>query len=324
LMTFDYEIFLNNSGTLDSCILRPVDKLIDYSIKNGAVGTYFIDVLYYMRLAENKETTQEARLLKDQLQRLIQAGNRVELHLHPQWLDAKRNGNAWEFPTLRYYRLHELPGQKITDLFVSGVELLESVAREVDSNYKVKAFRAGGWCIQPFEKLKEGFIKSGIVIDSTVMSGLRQSGDTHNYDFLSAPDLPVYRFTDDPTVGKDNGLFFEVPITSFRRSVANKIAGKVIKYLHKGDYEISGDGSGIPSDDSSLRRLFLTRVACTLDDVVPSQFADSIKRIDKTLVTVMSHPKLLSHSSLAALDTLIADGYSFITIDKAILIPDLV
>jgi hypothetical protein len=318
ILTFDYEIFLNNSGTLENCILRPVDKLIDYSRKHKAVGTYFVDVLYLMRLMENKSTADEASLLKDQLHRLIQAGNRVELHLHPQWLDAQRVGNMWEFSSLKHYSLHSLPEDKITDLFVTGVGLLEDIAREVDSTYKVVAFRAGGWCIQPFAKLKQGFLKSGIKIDSTVMRGLRSSDPSRFFDFTNAPDLHKYRFSDDPNIAEKDGIFYEIPITSYTRSMTSKVIGKIKKRIDRDSFKISGDGFGIPQGNSSIERLWLTQVACTLDDVIPSEFRNTVKRIDKPLITIISHPKLLSQSSVRALETLLAEDYKFATIDEVI------
>jgi hypothetical protein len=321
LMTFDYETFLSDSGTFKNCILKPVDELIEYSIKYGLRSTYFIDALYYMRLSESKDTAEEARLLKDQLQRLVRTGNRIELHLHPQWLDAKRDGYRWEFPTLRYYRLHDLPRDKIADLFVSGVEILEDAVSEIDPTYKVTAFRAGGWCVQPFEMLEEGFIKSGIRIDSSVMPGMSELNSARYYDFMAAPDLPVYRFKGDPAQADENGPFFEIPITSINRSAINKILGRIVKSTHKEDFSIYGDGSGIPSGKSSLKRLFSTKVACTLDDVVPGQFMASVKNIDKPLITVMSHPKLLSLSSLAALKALLcgsSEKYRFATMNEII------
>jgi hypothetical protein len=301
--------------------LKPVDKLIDISLNSGFKGTYFVDALYYLRLTGQPEAAEEARLLKDQLQRLVQAGNKIELHLHPQWLDAKRKGDRWDFPTLRYYRLHELPVDKITDLFVIGVEILEEAIREVDPTYKVTAFRAGGWCIQPFELLEEGFMKSGIKIDSSVMPGMSELNSARYYDFTTAPDLPVYRFKDNPVQADENGPFFEIPITSVNRSAINKILGRIVKSAHKEDFSIQGDGSGIPSSKSNLERLFSTKVACTLDDVVPGQFIASVKGIDKPLITVMSHPKLLSLSSLAALESLIGSAnekYRFATMDEVI------
>jgi hypothetical protein len=140
------------------------------------------------------------------------------------------------------------------------------------------------------------------------MPGLSETNKTRFYDFSVAPDLAQYRFSDDPAIADENGPFIEVPITSFNRSVINKLTGKAHKSAHKDDFKISGDGSGIPSGKSSLERLLSSKVALTLDDVVPSQFISTIDMIDKPLLTVMSHPKLLSTSSYNALQSLIDDA----------------
>lgn len=63
-------------------------------------------------------------------------------------------------------------------MFVEGTNLLTNIAREVDSEYKIVAFRAGGWAVQPFDKLKKGFQK-------------RESRLTHHLakDFVQAYQL---------------------------------------------------------------------------------------------------------------------------------------
>jgi hypothetical protein len=318
LFTFDYEMFLLRLGTLENCIIKPVDELLKCCDSFGIKSTYFVDALYYMRLLESNETAEEAKLLKDQLQRLVSTGNRIELHLHPQWLDAKRNGKEWEFPTFRYYRLHDLPDEKVTDLFVSCVELLHSTAREVDPVYTVIAFRAGGQCVQPFEKLKQGFIKSGIKVDSTVAKGLKRNDGTHSYDFMDAPDSAIYRFLDDPAIEDKNGPFFEIPISSYIPSFISKITGTVTRLLHKDQFAIFGDGFGIPAHDSALKRLTSLHYPCTLDKIVPSKLTSMVRQIDQPIITLMSHPKLLTPFSLTALRRLHSQNHRFLTINEVL------
>ncbi len=314
LLTFDYELFLKKSGTLENCILKPVDKLIEYFDAHNIKGTFFIDVLYYMRLLESSETAEDANRLKCQLQQLIAKGNRIELHLHPQWLDAQRDGREWVFPTLEHYRLHDLPDDKVTDLFISGVELLEGVAREVDADYKVIAFRAGGLCIQPFDKLKDGFIKSGIVVDSTVIKHFKLDEDTHHYDFMKAPDSAFYRFSDDPVRADENGPFYEIPITSYMRGFSDKFIGKAVKRLRREDFKVYGDGAWIAPSISLLKRITPSYGMFTLEEAVPVMLDRRVAEMDKPLINFISHPKALSPVSFDALERLCSREYVFATI----------
>lgn len=310
LLTFDYELFFEKSGTLENSILKPVNDLIDVFDRHGVRATFFIDVLHYIRAMDDARTRDSAKLIKEQLQVLVSKGHRIELHLHPHWLDAKFEDGEWLFPSYRYYRLQNLPEEKITDLFISGVEVLEDIAKEVDPTYKVIAFRAGGWCIQPFDKLKEGFIKSGIKVDSTVARGMKAKTDIHYYDFIEAPRSEFYRFSDDPIQIDDNGLFYEIPITLFDKNLADKVISKITKYLRAQDFRIYGDGAWIGSNigqvdkPSLLKRLASSEEMFSLQDATPAVLARKVNSTGNLLVNVISHPKRLSQISFVAVERL--------------------
>lgn len=53
-------------------------------------------------------------------------------------------------------------------MFVEGCEILHLLARSVEPDYKIVAFRAGGWAVQPFSLLKKAFLSADIRIDSSV------------------------------------------------------------------------------------------------------------------------------------------------------------
>lgn len=312
LLTFDYELFFGNSGTPEKCILEPVNRLQEIFDKYDISATFFIDVLYYLRLLENKVTKETGKIIKHQLQELVSHGHRIELHLHPLWLDAYYQNGQWVFTDYKHYRLQSLPEEKVIDLFVSGAEVLEDAAREVDPTYKVIAFRAGGLCNQPFDKLAKGFIKTGIEIDSSVVYGFRGTSDSHAYDFTGAPDLEFYKFTQDPTVIEGNGLFYQLPVTSYKRNFCEKTARKIKMRFHPEDFRIYGDGTaqGVPV---KLWKKFLpTRETFSLELVVPDVLVKRIEDSGKWLVNFLSHPKFLSPVSFTAIERLYTEGYKFL------------
>jgi len=324
LLTFDYELFFEKSGTLENSILKPVDLVIDFFEKHGIRATFFIDVLYYLRMLEDTRTAENSKLIKEQLQTLVSKGHRIELHLHPHWLDAKYEGGEWVFPTYRYYRLQDLPGEKVTDLFVSGVEVLEGIARDIDPQYKVVAFRAGGWCIQPFEKLKEGFLKSGIQVDSTIAEGMKAETGIHYYDFTEVPQREFYRFSDDPTQIDEGGMFYEIPITSFKKNLSDKVTGKLTKRFRGVDFRIYGDGAWIGSKIGQVKKASLrtklspTYEMFTLEDAIPATLAKKVDEVGNRLVNFISHPKKLSPISFVSLERLCSGKYDFIHISEAL------
>ena len=106
-------------------------------------------------------------LVSDQLKDVIKIGSSVELHLHPQWLQAYKMGDKIGFRSFENYRLHSLNQTDILNLFRKSIELLESITYK-----KVKCFRAGGFCIEPFAQIKNAFEAFQIKYDFSVTPGI--------------------------------------------------------------------------------------------------------------------------------------------------------
>lgn len=321
-LTFDYELFFGKSGTLYNSIIKPTNELIKVFDTFGIKATFFIDVLYYQRLLE--VNIEEAKSIKTQLQLLLSKGHRIELHLHPHWLDAKYENAKWVFPHYDHYRLQSLPEEMVTDLIISGCEILNKIAADVVENYKVIAFRAGGWCIVPFDKLKQGFLKSGIKIDSSVAYGMKIMIPPFNVDFKKAPNLPSYKFLDDPTKSNSNGIFNEIPISTYRRNNYNKILAHIFWFYfsisNDSAYKMFGDGSSIPIKQKiNLKAIFSKFIPSyaflSIEDISPYQLLYNIRKTENDLLVIMSHPKNISQSSFECIKALYLQSYIFCTLN---------
>jgi len=303
VLTFDYELFFGErSGSIEKCLLEPTKKLLDVSRKNNIKMTFFVDVLFYQRLLE--VDSDSADKIKKQLQLLVKNGHRIELHLHPHWLDAVYKNNNWIFENYRYYRIHNLDNEKIIELFVKGKQILEDIAREIDKNYNVIAFRAGGFCIQPFDKLKKAFKESGLLIDSSVVCGIKGESVAHWFDFRSVPNKEFYRFSDNVEIEKDDGEFIEFPISTYRTYIFNKIIRKIKKLKYKKDFKIYGDGKGMSYSKNFLGNLVIDDMF-SLENVIPSFFYELCENYNKEYINIISHPKSLSFVSFANIECLI-------------------
>src|SRR5574344_1524726 len=147
---------------------------------------FFIDVLMINYLKQNvdQESTNDVRMIENQLRDIVRRGHRIELHLHPHWIDAKYNGDGtWDFSNFSHYSLASLNKKDILKMFEEGVCYLNSIGSEIENNYKVCAFRAGGWAVQPFVNLKYAFLKTGIKIDSSAASGMHNIHKDYQFDF---------------------------------------------------------------------------------------------------------------------------------------------
>ena len=93
ILSFDYELFFGErSGTVDNSIIRPTELLLNKLDKINGKATFFVDYLMIKYLEAQPKTTKEARKITTQLQEIVQQGHRIELHIHPHWIDACYNG----------------------------------------------------------------------------------------------------------------------------------------------------------------------------------------------------------------------------------------
>jgi hypothetical protein len=145
----------------------------------------------------------------------VLAGHDVQLHLHPQWHGAKRgNDGRWEL-ALDRWRIGDLPEEETEKLISTGKAWLDDVAFGKTPGRNCMAFRAGGWCIQPSEAVIRSLRRHGFAVESTVVPGMRRSGQGEWSDFRSAPSLPFWRVDGDVCEARSSGLW-EVPIVSGR------------------------------------------------------------------------------------------------------------
>jgi len=170
ILSYDYELFFGDrSGTVQKSLIEPTNQLLDAMDSVGFKGNFFIDwqMIKYLSMEDDNRCKQDYDAIVNQLKDIVHRGHRIELHIHPHWVDAKYNGDGtWNFNEFEHYSLNSFTKDEITEMFVGGTNLLESIAREVEPDYKIVAFRAGGWAVQPFDMLKEGFIKAGIKVEA--------------------------------------------------------------------------------------------------------------------------------------------------------------
>ena len=176
ILTYDYELFFgDHSGTVSKTLIEPTNLLLEQFEKSNLKATFFVDYLMikYLGLNTDERSRSDLHLIQEQLKDIIRRGHRIELHIHPHWVDAKYNGDGtWNYCNFSHYSLNSFTEEEIIKMFVEGCEILHLLARSVEPDYKIVAFRAGGWAVQPFSLLKKAFLSADIRIDSSVSYGI--------------------------------------------------------------------------------------------------------------------------------------------------------
>lgn len=303
IFSFDYELFFGyRSGTVVKTLIEPTDILLNRLEQNGFRGNFFIDYLMFWRL---EKITNEDRaksdldLLKNQVRDMVRRGHRIELHLHPHWIDAVYNGNGtWNFDEFTHYSLISLSKGEVTDMFRRGTAYLEKMVSDVSPGYKICAFRAGGWAVQPFSHISEGFKAAGITIDSSSCYGTFEEHEYSKFDFRRIPHEPIYRFQEDLGIEDKQGKFVEISITSYRRLLWYKVIDKLSRNLSK-SYLRTTDGVHSRSPEKREKKsihfynqcmlsLSLSTITCCLI---------SLSKL-KTPLVYIDHPKDFHYAML--------------------------
>jgi len=241
-LTFDYELFFGEkTGTVEKCIIEPTNKLLQLSKKYSVPMTFFVDVGYLIRLETESAKYQVLKAdlskVKNQITEIIECGCDVQLHIHPHWERSYFNGEKWVIDMEGAYKLSDFDDEEVVHIVSFYKEYLEDISKK-----KVHTFRAGGWCIQPFEKIRTIFKEVGIKYDTSVFYGGYFESKDYFFDFRNAPQKSNYSFENDICEEDEKGSFVEYPIASLRYNPLFYwrlyIMGRLLPSRHK----MVGDG----------------------------------------------------------------------------------
>lgn len=322
-LTLDYELFMGNKvGTVDNSLIKPTKELVNVLNKYDVKATFFVDAAYLYRLNEFRNSyiklEKDYSLVVEQIKNLSQSGHDIQLHIHPQWYYAEYNGTDWKLPNSPY-KLSDMEENEATECFVKSKRLLEKIIEK-----PVIAFRAGGYSIQTFASIPRLFSESGIIIDSSVLSGIKNLSDYQEYDYSMISSGSLYNFRDSVISINEEGPFVEVPITTG----LSYSFGKLIEYLKtrfiKSGIDVKyGDGDPITSlNKKKIKSNLISRIllfwaylnqscVASIDSGRSNQLLRLYKKKKNNQVfVIIGHPKNLSPKSLQDIDYFINNTIS--------------
>ncbi len=214
----DWELFGDGSGDYFEIQHKPLLELLDVVEQHGARLTVMAEVAQqwaHQKLSRKQSWAGEvAHGWESALREVAGRGADVQLHLHPQWLNAEYLDGKWRLD-YRYWAVSSLESEVMERVFSDGKRYLEALLKPVAPLYECIAFRAGAYCIQPSVKVIENLLKAGIVCDSSVPRGLI---DPDFYDYRDAHSAVLPWFVHSENIKyqneNDEGLL-EIPPYSF-------------------------------------------------------------------------------------------------------------
>lgn len=330
LITFDYELFLGNrSGTIDDCLFKPTDAVLKVIEKQKAKAIFFVDTTHLLTLKKNaakyNECASDLKRVSDHIADIVKRGHYVFPHLHPHWLDAEYLSvtNQWRLSSTDKYRFHHLNKAERDEVFNGSIELLKEIIIPVNPQYKIEAYRAGGWCIQPFEDFIPYFKQHQFKYDFSVLGGFYFFSNAQYFDFSHAPEKGVYKFSERVEEENPHGEFTQFNISSIhidnRIRFLDKLLLKFRYKLFKDHTFNRGEGQIATKLDTDLFKPATSghnimesnweRVAIELLSSV--KLGDYLNFFDnKNYMHFISHPKMLTHHNINMFDAFLKSVYS--------------
>lgn len=303
VLSQDYELFFQVSGTIEKCLFEPCDALLKFAGVHGVKFTFFVDAGMLMAMQRHAPSEPAmARMLskvRRHIESLAAAGHEIALHVHPHWEDTRWINDQWVFSGTRY-QLREFQGDDVARIFKEYSECLATLSGERPASY-----RAGGFCVEPFSALAPVLAEIGIFVDSSVVPGATLGDPDKGFNFGNSPDRDWWRFDASPMQATTDGRFLEIPITPqklpafyYWGRLAERLTGNIVSQKF-------GDGTSKAIGRAEILRRLVgrSRIAeLSIDDPKALHLmADRNLKTERGMWHLMGHPKLLSPRSLRIL-----------------------
>jgi hypothetical protein len=231
LVTVDYELFGDGTGSVDEHMIRPLDDLILLWDRLEIRATVFVEVAELLAFEEAVSTRQAPEVLgrqlmaiRSQLRKLLEHGHDLQLHVHPQWQGATWERGAWKLGT-DHYGLLRTGAEGFSGLLSRAKAYLEAIAADVRPDYKCRVFRAGALHFDRQEESGRLLASHGIEVDSSVCRGyVRNTRDSKiDYSDLLENRAPFWPTLDGSSIDEEDAALWEVPVWSVMKAQWHKL-----------------------------------------------------------------------------------------------------
>lgn len=200
-LTHDWELRGDGSGDIEQIQFAPLRRLLEIYAKFDARTTILPDVMQQLAFRRSENAHPELKRLGDSwdqhLREAFLQHHDIQLHLHPQWLNAEYEDGDWhprgDWSILNYER------ETAYEMLASGKQYLEALLTPIDSSYRCLAFRAGALAAAPSAHLFDSLARLGIELDVSIAGGVFVNNNNLQLDYRHCEEtfLPFYPAMED-------------------------------------------------------------------------------------------------------------------------------
>jgi hypothetical protein len=204
----------------------------------GAKLTIMAEMGHYWAMKRYSDLfIRDINFFESQPKNAVERGHDVQLHFHPQWIDAKFEDGSWhlDFSRKTIERLCHNYDEAYFYL-KKGKDELQNLLTPINPDYQCVCFRAGFLQMQPSENMIKALTDAGFLSDSSVSKGMKANDSLRGLDYSSANSKYRPWKTSDFEIceSDESGKIYEFPIVSDSAGFISKIGNKLFK-IRKGE-----------------------------------------------------------------------------------------
>jgi hypothetical protein len=238
IVSIDYELFGDGSGSVKHCIVEPARKMIEVAAKFRVPLTFMVELCEYLAFKKEEQGKQFPKnegpftQIKSQLSNAVKMGHDLQLHIHPQWINYvyQKKANRWRVD-LSKWRTSSLSYNELYSILIKGKNELEKLIRPTDPQYKCLAFRAGALSIQPEKTTLSALLDAGFNIDTSIAPEKFVQNKLTRFDFRKSPNKPFWSIKENVLKEDREGKILEIPINTIRHTFAKNIYYQTLRIM---------------------------------------------------------------------------------------------
>ena len=146
ILTLDYELFGNGAGSVINHMIVPTENILKICNKYQVPITIMLEVIEYAKFIEFESDLisdldySPAKLIRNQIHDAYKNSHDVQMHIHPQWIDATYQNGKWiiENPDLS---INSINPDTLISWIKNGKVILYDLLKQVYSDYDCCALR---------------------------------------------------------------------------------------------------------------------------------------------------------------------------------------